>query len=298
MRDITSLCINICAVLSAVTTDTAPEPILQSIMKTIYKITLNRDWDEWIVACGSQMPNLHLHFYSFIDRIWALIATGATEFSNTNVVNENRPIADLNLAHHTKAVAVLKALVDQVTLHQSQGTPILVQASVATRYSPLAATGPIVPKPHTQTPATTETVTRRDNKRTPAAPAGGTNIIAPQEQNKKVKVVETRTKDRKSMGIFYLRNATCRASDVFPPDLEEKICVDWVCKERECTKDNCPFKHPRNPRDIKFDDNVKIGRHFAKTKKGWLSDYHFRNETNLPPDVLAMMGNSQGVTTK
>jgi hypothetical protein len=38
---------------------------------------------------------------------------------------------------------------------------------------------------------------------------------------------------------------------------------------------------------------IAIGRNFSKTKKGWLSDYHFRNETSLPADVLAMMGNSQ-----
>jgi hypothetical protein len=116
-------------------------------MTTIYKLTLNRDWDEWIVACGGQMPHLHLHFYSFIDRIWALLATGATDFSNTNVMSTNRPVKDLNITHHAKAIIVLKALVDQITLHQSQGTPILVQASVAAKYSPLAATYPIFPKP-------------------------------------------------------------------------------------------------------------------------------------------------------
>ena len=43
MRDITLLFINVCAVLSAITSDTAPEPILQAIMTTIYRITLNRD---------------------------------------------------------------------------------------------------------------------------------------------------------------------------------------------------------------------------------------------------------------
>jgi hypothetical protein len=138
MRDITSLCINVCAVLSAITSDTAPEQILQAIMTTIYIITLNRDWDKWLIACGSQMPHLHLHFYSFIDRIWALLATRAIKFSNTNVVSGNRPIADLNLTHHVKAIVVLKALADQITLHQSQGTPILVQALVATKYSPFA----------------------------------------------------------------------------------------------------------------------------------------------------------------
>ena len=35
MRDITSLCINVCAVLSAITSDTDPEPILRTIMTTI-----------------------------------------------------------------------------------------------------------------------------------------------------------------------------------------------------------------------------------------------------------------------
>ena len=84
--------------------------------------------------------------------------------------------------------------------------------------------------------------------------------------------------------------------DVFPQDLEENICVDFTCKEREYTKENCPFKHPRNPRDMDKVTVVAIGRNFAKTKKGWLSDYHFRNETTLPADVLAMMGGLQGPT--
>jgi hypothetical protein len=159
MRDITSLCINVCAILSAITSDTAQDPILKLIMKTICNITLTRDWDNWLIACGSQMPNLHLHFYSFINRIWALLATGATEFSNTNVVSGNRPIADLNLTHHVKAIVVLKALVDQITLHQSQGTPILVQASVATKYSPFAATYPIFPKQNAPAANPTDTAT-------------------------------------------------------------------------------------------------------------------------------------------
>ena len=35
MRDITSLCINICAVISAITSGLAPEPILRTIVTTI-----------------------------------------------------------------------------------------------------------------------------------------------------------------------------------------------------------------------------------------------------------------------
>ena len=58
MRDITSLCINICAVISAITSDTAPEPIIGTIMMTILQLTLNRYWDDSIEACGGQMHHL------------------------------------------------------------------------------------------------------------------------------------------------------------------------------------------------------------------------------------------------
>ena len=95
------------------------------------------------------MPHLHFYFYSFIDRIGALLATGATDFSNINVVSGNRPIWDLNLTHHAKAIKVLQALVNQINLHQSQGAPILVQASITSKYCPMAATYPLFPKPAT-----------------------------------------------------------------------------------------------------------------------------------------------------
>ena len=137
------------------------------------------------------MPHLHLYFYSFIDRIWALLATRATDFSNTSVMSGNRPVTNLNITHHAKAIIVLKALVNQITLHQSQGTPILVQATVAMKYSPLAATYPIFPKPNTQTATPTDTTTCRDAKRTTVTLEGGNNKNANVEKHKKVKVVET-----------------------------------------------------------------------------------------------------------
>ena len=100
------------------------------------------------------------------------------------------------------------------------------------------------------------------------------------------------------MGMFYLKHPDCRVADILPKDLEEKICGDYTCKERECTNLKCPFKHPCNPRDMDKVTVIAIARNFATTKKGWLSDYHFRNETTLPADVLAMMGGLQGPTKK
>jgi hypothetical protein len=53
MQDITSLCINICAVILAITTDMTPEPILRTITATISQLPLNQDWDDWIKAFGT-----------------------------------------------------------------------------------------------------------------------------------------------------------------------------------------------------------------------------------------------------
>ena len=106
------------------------------------------------------MPHLSFYFYLFIDRIWALLATGATDFSNINVVSGNRPKGELNLTHHAKAVTVLQALVNQITLHQSQGTPILVQAIITSKYCPMAATYPLFPKPASPGANPPDTATR------------------------------------------------------------------------------------------------------------------------------------------
>jgi hypothetical protein len=105
-----------------------------------------------------------------------------------------------------------------------------------------------------------------------------------------VKVVESLGKDLNNMGMFYLKNPECRATDVFPRDLAKKICVSFTCKGRECTREFCTFIHPQNPRDMDKNLVIAIGRNFSKTKKGWLSVYHFRDETTLPADVKAMMG--------
>jgi hypothetical protein len=195
-----------------------------------------------------------------------------------------------------KAIRVLKALADQITLHQSQGTPIPVQASITSKYSPFAATYPIWPKPNPTAATPTETTNRRDAKRANGAiaPAGVPNKTASPDASKKPKVVEAAGANKKHMGIFYLQNPEASVADIFPRDMECKVCPDYTCRGRECTREACTFKHPRNARDMDNTSVIAIGRHFAKTKKGWLSEYHFRHETALPADVLAMMGNAQG----
>ena len=111
-----------------------------------------------------------------------------------------------------------------------------------------------------------------------------------------MKVVKTRGVNKKEMGMFYLNNAEALATDIFPRDLAQKVCADFTCKGKECTREPCSFMHPCNPREMDKATVKAIARNFATTKKGWLSDYHFRNKTTLPADVKAMIGGSQGPT--
>ena len=69
MRDITLLCINICAIILAITSYVGPDPILKTIMSAIIQLTINCNWDEWIETCRASIPHLHFHFYSFVDRM-------------------------------------------------------------------------------------------------------------------------------------------------------------------------------------------------------------------------------------
>ena len=106
----------------------------------------------------------------------------------------------------------------------------------------------------------------------------------------------TRGANLKNMGMFYLRNPETRAMDIFPRDLDQNICADFTCKGRECTREPCLFMHPQNPRVMDRVTVEEIAQNFATNKKGWLSDYHFQNETALSADVKAMVGGSQGPT--
>jgi hypothetical protein len=123
---------------------------------------------------------------------------------------------------------------------------------------------------------------------------GGNKKKSNTEPNKKVKVVETQGANKKDMGMFYLRNTELRVMDIFPRDLSQKVCADFTCKGRECTRDPCLFIHPCNPREMDKAIAKEITQNFATNKKGWLSNYHFCDETTLPADAKAMIGGLQG----
>jgi hypothetical protein len=56
------------------------------------------------------------------------------------------------------------------------------------------------------------------------------------------------------MGMFYLKNPAMLKDCVFPKDFAKALCVDYMCKGLKCANENCPFAHPRQPKDIEMSD--------------------------------------------
>ncbi len=53
------------------------------------RIINNIEWAQWYDATQAHMPLLHLHCYSFLDKVFNHIANFATNVGNVNVAAEN-----------------------------------------------------------------------------------------------------------------------------------------------------------------------------------------------------------------
>ena len=76
--------------------------------------------------------------------------------------------------------------------------------------------------------------------------------------------------------MFYFKNPAMSIGAVFLKELSKALCVPYTCKSLKCEDKNCPFAHPRQPKDIEISDIEKIAIHFKMNKHGYLSEYHFR----------------------
>ena len=88
--------------------------------------------------------------------------------------------------------------------------------------------------------------------------------------------------------MFYLKNPDNDQPNIFPPGVKDKICVDFTCNGRQCS---------RRAKDIDKEDVQTIAAHFKKHNSGWLSKFHFKAE-GLCAEVEAMMGDHTGTSTR
>jgi hypothetical protein len=95
--DLSSLCINMGSIITAITTTDSPPPILCLFLMKFIRIINNTEWAQWYNATHTHMPLLHWYCYSFLEKVFNHIANFATNFGNTNVAAENQSISELNI---------------------------------------------------------------------------------------------------------------------------------------------------------------------------------------------------------
>jgi hypothetical protein len=106
--------------------------------------------------------------------------------------------------------------------------------------------------------------------------------------------VNTAAKERKDLGMIYLKNPSINPSDVFPKVMQ-KICTNFTCKGKECSNASCNFVHPRKPSELKRETIIAIADHFNKTNIGWFIEYHFMKMSDIIDGVKKLLGNTRGI---
>jgi hypothetical protein len=254
MTDFSSLCINCDTIISAIVDSSEPQPLYRQILLKFVNLMNNPDFNTWSAANKASMPSLHWHVYSFLERIFNLFAKFATDFGNINIMSGSRPLTELNTNLLTKALTVLKAFEVQLTLAQSTNSPITIIAATVSKFSTRTpGTNPILVTPASVSisasalPENTQNQ-RRDVKRNPSTPDKGAKATAVQRQKKprhNGATDPTKQCPVIDMDMFFLTRKDIKAIDIFRKDLPTKICADFTCKGRECSRETCPYSHPR-----------------------------------------------------
>jgi hypothetical protein len=255
MGDFTSLCINSDTVVMGMFSLEGPQPLYHQFLLMFIKIVNSRDWIDWFAKNGRDMRGLHWHLYVYVERIFNLLADFLKNFDNVNVVIGGRPISELDTRSLTKALRVMKAFITQVDLAQSTNPPIVVCRSKICKYkvTPVNNMKCTISsyssradntKANGASPTTeTQNSCRNDAAKRDSAMTLDDKAKTPAIQRLKKPhrsgAAESTKRNIMDMGMFFLSKPDMKASDVFPKGMAELVCLDFTCKGRECTRENC-----------------------------------------------------------
>ncbi len=100
-----------------------------------------------------------------------------------------------------------------------------------------------------------------------------------------------------NMGMFFLHKPDMKAVNFFPKDMPKTVCANFTCKGRECTRENCAFKHPRKVEELKKERINAIGNHLLQKGIGWLNEWHFlKVRSELPGELRSLLGGKDGLS--
>ena len=181
----------------------------------------------------------------------------ATNFNTINVIGKDCPLAELDIKPIQKAQTVLNAFQVHLNLHMSQMIPITIFASSVSKFT---SSSPINNSICAITPISNDSSLESDKsqpsnqKRTLASSDDSVKAVATQRKKNVrrdgITNLLARIRPVTDKGMFFLTSLSIKATDIFPKDMPDKLCADFTCKGRECTRENCSFKHPRTAKEL------------------------------------------------
>jgi hypothetical protein len=127
-------CINMDRIITAISSNDEPQPILCQILLIFVAIVNNPGWVSWSENVGL-MPSLYWFCYSFLKQIFNCFAKFGTDFGNGNIMSKACPITELNMSALVSALTVSMTFCSQINLHQATMTAITVMPGSVTAYT-------------------------------------------------------------------------------------------------------------------------------------------------------------------
>jgi hypothetical protein len=251
-----------------------------------------------------QFPQANFHCF----------ADFATNFGNGNIMTKALPITKLNTNALKSALTVLKTFCSQINLHQATMTAIMVMPGSVAAYTVHSWNNTQASRSRkdeknsltdgaSRPTSNTTFMPKQCNRGKHNPTISNTNNNNPSSRQRQKKPccgvkVDTATKKKKDLGMFYLCNLPINPADIFPKDTPEKLCANFTCKGKEIINTNCDFAHPRKALELKRKTIILIANHFIKKDVGWFNKYHFMRMPNITDGVKKLLGNTMGPTSK
>lgn len=279
-----SLCINFLTCISAIVdvegmNNAGTPSIFRQILQGYVNMVNGKDWRHWATSVGVPMPNLPWTLYQFMEGSWVGLADFALNATNVNVFMGNQPITALDtsgLQQATRAYAACKSHFEKLFALAVPCTmvPRIIPASV--RDAPLAITGQSVINA-----AGAGGSAKRGNGGGSTAQSTETTVAPVVKKRRGARSDSEPKSSRTEKGLFFVK-PNLSPTEIFPR-LEEKLCVHFACKGKECTRsdDQCAYKHVKTPSQLKPEVIRAIGDHFMRTGNGWFNKHQWK-ATDLP----------------
>jgi hypothetical protein len=227
MIDFSSLCINCDTIISTIINSNGPQPLYCQVLLKFINLLNNPDFNAWYAATKRSMPSIHWHVYSFFEQIFNLFAKFAMDFGKVNIMIGLHPLTELNTKLLVKALMVLKAFKDQLTLAQSTNSPTPILAAIVSKFSNRSlgtnsnvGTPAPVPVSASALPENTQNQCRNAKH----------NLSTPDEESTKAAATQRQKKPRcngainpakqppaTDMGMFFLAKHDIRATNIYSP---------------------------------------------------------------------------------